>query len=152
MSLKKIVYKPENDFPAGSHPLMYQRPVVRPGAKKKNAGEAEELTGTWIRPGINELSEEEWAYILAHPDTEERLRRGVFKEIKPTLKADAVPTGTLADYSLADCRDIIYNTFDIDWLQRVRTLDTRPEIERYCKDRIAKLEEKSTSNSSYAQR
>lgn len=141
---KKVIYDPQKDDPPGRRPVRFPRPLDR-GMRKASNGkgpriETPELVGTWISPGINTISDEEWAFIASHPDTSAKMRRGVFQVIEPTLNLEA-PTGTIEDYSPQDARDIILNTYDEEWLRLSATQDRRTEVQKWCLDQIKALKE-----------
>lgn len=141
---KKLIYNPKLDDVPGSRPIRYCRPLSREKSVKKgiqtNALEAVELVGTWIRPGINDISTEELEYIMSLPETAEKVRLGVFRVLSPENKE--VFTDTISDYSLPDAREIIANTFDVEWLQLASTQDNRRDVQKWCLERIKVIKAK----------
>ena len=116
---KKLIYNPRLEDIPGSRPIRYCRPISRPEKSRKagqtNSLEAIEMTGSWIRPGINDILTEELDYILSLPETADKIRLGVFRILTPIANLEEL-TDTIADYSLPDAKEIITNTFDLDWL------------------------------------
>jgi hypothetical protein len=143
-TIKKLIYNPKLDDVPGSRPIRYCRPLSREKTARKgsqiNSLEAVELVGTWIRPGINDISAEELDYIMSLPETSEKVRLGVFRVLSPENKE--VFTDTISDYSLPDAREIIANTFDTDWLQLASTQDSRRDVQKWCLERIKVIKAK----------
>lgn len=132
----KIIYSPEKDFPKGGiHPLRYCRPVNRPkrANAKATSNEELELVGILLVVGVNDLSGEDADFILKHPSTTARLYSGAIEVLEPAVKENL--SGTLADYSLADAKKIISNTYDLEALSHIPTEDRRPEIIKWVRDR-----------------
>lgn len=136
----KLIYKPELDEPRGGvHPLRYSRPTARPKrGNAKDGAENLELSGVWILVGVNDIPQEDADYILKHPATPDRLRSKAFQVIEPAVKEN--PTGTLADFSLSDAREIIFNTYDTEVLGQLPKEDRRPEIAKWTRERAIALE------------
>lgn len=145
----KIIYNPKLEEIPGSRPIRFPRAINRtpPNSKKSsNTLELPEMVGSWIIPGINEISQEEWDYMSGLEEVKDRLKAGVFRVLTPNVAAEEI-TDTLADFSLPDAREIINNTFDIDWLQLAQNQDNRKEVQKWClqkiKDIRAKIEKRS---------
>lgn len=138
----KLIYNPKLDREPGSRPLRFSRPSNKPitdkGKKATNNLEPVELIGTWITPGINELPQEEWEFIASLEETNERIMSGVFRPLFPTVLPDEI-SGSLSDFSSSDAKEIILNTWDIDWLQLTSNQDPRKEVQKWCLERIKAL-------------
>lgn len=139
--MTKLIYNPELDNPKGGvHPLCFSRPIARvnPNGSGKNKASELELASIWLLPGVNELLPGEMEFILAHPKTSDRVRYGAFKILEPAVKEN--PTGTLADYSLADAKEIVNNTHDTEVLALIPNEDRRSEVIRWVRERVAFLQ------------
>jgi hypothetical protein len=136
----RLIYNPQLDTPSGIRPLGFQCLLSRSKAATKDQAQNIELKTIWLIPGVNEISDEDWAFISKHKDAPEKMRSGAIKPIQMTLKEGQKPSETLADYALLDAREIIFNCFDVEWLERVKVTDTRNEIFRWTQDRIANVQ------------
>jgi hypothetical protein len=145
--MKKLIYKPERNPNPRNSPLRIARPLIR-SKKAKNADPDLEFAGTWLLPGANEISDEEWNYITSLEETQDRLNRGEFELVEPELKPEGETyTGSLSEYSLLAARKIIVNTHDIEKLEEIVLSETRPEIVREIRNRIKEIDRKLKGSS-----
>lgn len=141
----KLIYRPELDEPKGGvHPLRYSRPTARPKrGNAKDGAENLELSGVWLLVGVNDVPQEDADFILKHPATPDRLRSKALQVVEPAVKENS--TGTLADFSLTDAREIIFNTYDTEALAQMPKEDRRAEIAKWTRERAIALQKAETA-------
>lgn len=138
-----VIYRPELLKFHG--PFGFSCPRPRP--KTKDTLNKIELMHIWLTPGVNFLSlSEQWEQLLAHPtnkaNIDNLMRKGAILVKKPELLEGAIATNTTVDFSdLDDVRDLIYHANDVEWLRRCIAKDNRPQVDRWCYERIEEIEE-----------
>lgn len=140
-----VIYEPTRDGKSQNHLQRYTRPVnydsVAAGAEPEIS-----LQGTWLKPGRNHISVEEWEYIQSQPEFKQQQRKGVFAVIEgiPTDN----PTGTLEDYEEEDAIELAENTYDLEELKLEVARERRVNVIKACREQIQAIEDQMNDSAS----
>lgn len=94
-----------------------------------------------LRAGVNQVTNEELAYLVAHPHFRQRVNLGIID--CPDLPR---PTGKDLSKNIEETLKAISKMNDFKVLQSIAKYDSRPEVMRAAEDRVNKLKQKAASN------
>ena len=133
----ELIYRPELKSDRENHPIRF----VRPKNNLETAAQSHPelmLQGTWIEPGRNNISLEEWDYITENPLGKQYFAKGIFQLIESEADKE---TGTLEDYSDANALTLVEHTYDVEVLELELNRERRGEIVAAIRKRINWLEQ-----------
>lgn len=94
-----------------------------------------------LKAGVNNVSEADLAYLIAHPHFRQRVNLGIIDV--PSMPK---PQGKDASKSIEETIKLILKMNDFKILQSIAKYDSRPDVMQAAEERVRQLKDKAASN------
>lgn len=93
------------------------------------------IAGVQLRPGLQSVSDEQWAKIAQHPVGAANLEKGVLVEVGSKKEAE----GPRSEPTAAELAEQMADVYDVEALRK-HAEDKRATVAKAAKDQLAKIE------------